>query len=239
MESQGQPPVGLLIWVMIIPMLLKIDSAHSAGEGARQGIGVTLVINWLVKPFSMASSLVFIRHCFALLPAGQDRQLHRGPDLLPPRHAPRWCSSGAGSPRHAVLHAVAGSAERLIMIFAFAPLVGFLLGVGQHHVRGPRSSPRGAVHRDSRHPAPAVRRSLLRKGGAFDAAMARIGPWSIAALSDTGLLLRLPGQGDPGAAVHHRAAGGADPDHGVPNSSLPTAQPAVGESTNVALSSAL
>ena len=49
-------PVGLLIWVMIIPMLLKIDFAalHQVKEHVR-GIGVTLVINWLVKPFSMAS----------------------------------------------------------------------------------------------------------------------------------------------------------------------------------------
>lgn len=67
-------PVGLLIWVMIIPMLLKIDFAalHQVKEHVR-GIGVTLVINWLVKPFSMAFlGWLFIRVLFAdWLPAEQ------------------------------------------------------------------------------------------------------------------------------------------------------------------------
>ena len=67
-------PVGLLIWVMIIPMLLKIDFAalHQVKEHVR-GIGVTLVINWLVKPFSMAFlGWLFIRVLFAdWLPADQ------------------------------------------------------------------------------------------------------------------------------------------------------------------------
>ena len=67
-------PVGLLIWVMIIPMLLKIDfGALHQVKGHIKGIGVTLVINWLVKPFSMAFlGWLFIRHLFAtMLPAEQ------------------------------------------------------------------------------------------------------------------------------------------------------------------------
>lgn len=67
-------PVGLLIWVMIIPMLLKVDFA-AMGEVGRhwRGIGVTLFINWAVKPFSMALlGWLFIRHVFAAwLPADQ------------------------------------------------------------------------------------------------------------------------------------------------------------------------
>jgi ACR3 family arsenite transporter len=67
-------PVGILIWVMIIPMLLRIDFA-SLGKVRTQlrGIGVTLVINWAVKPFTMAFlAWVFVRHAFAsLLPADQ------------------------------------------------------------------------------------------------------------------------------------------------------------------------
>src|SRR6187402_3303369 len=67
-------PVGLLIWVMIIPMLLKIDFAALGQVGAHaRGIGVTLFINWAVKPFSMALlGWIFIRHLFApWLPAAQ------------------------------------------------------------------------------------------------------------------------------------------------------------------------
>ena len=65
-------PVGLLIWVMVIPMLLKVDfgALHQVRRHYR-GIGVTLFVNWLVKPFSMAFlAWVFIRHAFApYLPA--------------------------------------------------------------------------------------------------------------------------------------------------------------------------
>ncbi|HWT53823.1 MAG TPA: arsenical-resistance protein, partial [Rhodocyclaceae bacterium] len=72
--AQVNLPVGLLIWVMIIPMLLKIDfnSLHQVRQHWK-GIGVTLFINWAVKPFSMALlAWIFIRHVFAgQLPAAQ------------------------------------------------------------------------------------------------------------------------------------------------------------------------
>ncbi|HRH89272.1 MAG TPA: arsenical-resistance protein, partial [Rubrivivax sp.] len=67
-------PVGLLIWVMIIPMLLKVDFAALSQVGQHwRGIGVTLFVNWAVKPFSMALlGWIFIRHVFApWLPADQ------------------------------------------------------------------------------------------------------------------------------------------------------------------------
>ncbi|HWI14895.1 MAG TPA: arsenical-resistance protein, partial [Burkholderiales bacterium] len=67
-------PVGILIWVMIVPMLMKVDfgALHEVRKHVR-GIGVTLFVNWLVKPFSMALlGWLFIRHLFApLLPAAQ------------------------------------------------------------------------------------------------------------------------------------------------------------------------
>ena len=67
-------PVGLLVWVMIIPMLVRVDfgALHRIREHVR-GIGVTLAVNWLVKPFSMALlGWIFIRHLFApWLPAAQ------------------------------------------------------------------------------------------------------------------------------------------------------------------------
>ncbi|HKJ22318.1 MAG TPA: arsenical-resistance protein, partial [Gammaproteobacteria bacterium] len=72
--AQVNLPVGLLIWLMLIPMLLKVDFAalHQVRTYIK-GIGVTLVVNWLVKPFSMAFlAWLFIRGVFApLLPAAQ------------------------------------------------------------------------------------------------------------------------------------------------------------------------
>ena len=72
--AQVNLPVGLLIWVMIIPMLVKVDfgALHEVRQHVR-GIGVTLFVNWLVKPFSMAFlAWLFIRHWFApLLPPDQ------------------------------------------------------------------------------------------------------------------------------------------------------------------------
>ena len=72
--AQVNLPVGLLIWVMIIPMLLKVDFASlSQVRQHWRGIGVTLFVNWAVKPFSMALlGWIFIRHVFApYLPADQ------------------------------------------------------------------------------------------------------------------------------------------------------------------------
>ena len=72
--AQVNLPVGLLIWLMVIPMLVKVDFG-ALGEVRQhvRGIGVTLFVNWLVKPFSMAFlGWLFIRHWFApLLPADQ------------------------------------------------------------------------------------------------------------------------------------------------------------------------
>ena len=65
--AQVNVPVGILIWVMIVPMLLKVDfgALHQVRQHWR-GIGVTLFVNWAVKPFSMAVlGWIFIRHVFA------------------------------------------------------------------------------------------------------------------------------------------------------------------------------
>ena len=94
-------PVGLLIWVMIIPMLLKIDfGALHQVKGHLKGIGVTLFINWLVKPFSMAFlGWLFIRVQFAdWLPADQLDSYVAGLILLARQPAPPWCLSGVASP---------------------------------------------------------------------------------------------------------------------------------------------
>ena len=94
-------PVGVLIWVMIIPMLLRIDfAALGQVKDHVRGIAVTLVINWLVKPFSMALlAWIFIKQLFApWLPPDQIDSYVAGLILLAAARAPRWCSCGAASP---------------------------------------------------------------------------------------------------------------------------------------------
>ncbi len=126
-------PVALLIWLMIIPMLLKID--FSALHEVRQhwkGVGVTLFINWAVKPFSMALlGWLFIRWLFApWLPAEQLDSYIAGLILLAAAPCTAmvfvWSHLSDGEP-HFTLTQVA--LNDIIMIFAFAPIVGLLLGL--------------------------------------------------------------------------------------------------------------
>ncbi|MGA9667474.1 MAG: ACR3 family arsenite efflux transporter [Gallionella sp.] len=126
-------PVGVLVWVMIIPMLLKIDfgALHQVRAHSR-GIGVTLFINWAVKPFSMAFlGWLFIRHVFAVyLPAGQIDSYIAGLILLAAAPCTAmvfvWSNLVKGDP-YFTLSQVA--LNDTIMIFAFAPLVALLLGI--------------------------------------------------------------------------------------------------------------
>jgi ACR3 family arsenite transporter len=188
-------PVGLLIWVMIIPMLLKIDfSALHQVKDHVKGIGVTLFVNWLVKPFSMALlGWIFIRHVFApMLPAGQIDSYIAGLILLAAAPCTAmvfvWSRLTDGDP-YFTLSQVA--VNDLIMVFAFAPLVGLLLGVSSIAV--PWDTLITSVVLYIVIPviiAQIWRRLLLSKGQAeFDAAMTKIQPWSIAALLLTLVLL--------------------------------------------------
>ena len=188
-------PVGLLIWVMIIPMLLKIDfGALGQVKAHVKGIGVTLAINWLVKPFSMALlAWIFIRHLFApLLPPEQIDSYIAGLILLAAAPCTAmvfvWSRLTGGDP-YFTLSQVA--LNDVIMIFAFAPIVALLLGIASITV--PWDTLLTSVVLYIVIPviiAQLWRRSLLRKGqAAFDAAMARIGPWSISALLLTLVLL--------------------------------------------------
>jgi len=126
-------PVAALIWLMIIPMLLKIDFA-ALGQVREhwRGVGVTLFINWAVKPFSMALlGAFFIGHLFApLLPADQIQSYIAGLILLAAAPCTAmvfvWSNLCGGEP-HYTLSQVA--LNDVIMIFLFAPLVGLLLGV--------------------------------------------------------------------------------------------------------------
>ena len=188
-------PVGLLIWVMIIPMLLKIDfGALHQVKGHLKGIGVTLVINWLVKPFSMAFlGWLFIRHLFApMLPAAQIDSYIAGLILLAAAPCTAmvfvWSRLTNGDP-YFTLSQVA--LNDTIMIFAFAPIVGLLLGISSITV--PWATLFTSVVLYIVIPvilAQIMRKQLLARGqAAFDAAMARIQPWSVAALLLTLVLL--------------------------------------------------
>ncbi|HUN67599.1 MAG TPA: ACR3 family arsenite efflux transporter [Burkholderiales bacterium] len=188
-------PVGLLIWVMIIPMLLKIDfgALHQVKDHLK-GIGVTLVINWLVKPFSMAFlAWLFIRVLFApLLPADQIDSYIAGLILLAAAPCTAmvfvWSRLTNGD-AYFTLSQVA--LNDVIMIFAFAPIVALLLGISSITV--PWDTLLTSVVLYIVIPvilAQMIRKVLLARGqSAFDAAMARIQPWSVAALLLTLVLL--------------------------------------------------
>jgi ACR3 family arsenite transporter len=126
-------PVAVLIWLMIIPMLLKIDfSAMKEVLTHSKGIGVTLFINWVVKPFSMALlAWIFIRHLFAgLLPVEQIDSYIAGLILLAAAPCTAmvfvWSGLCGGEPKFTLSQVAINDA---IMLFAFAPLVALLLGL--------------------------------------------------------------------------------------------------------------
>ena len=126
-------PVAVLIWLMIIPMLIKIDFAALAEVRRHwRGIGVTLFINWAVKPFSMALlGWVFIGYLFRdMLPADQINSYIAGLILLAAAPCTAmvfvWSNLSDGEP-HFTLSQVA--LNDVIMVFAFAPIVALLLGL--------------------------------------------------------------------------------------------------------------
>jgi arsenite transporter len=126
-------PVALLIWAMILPMLLKIDYS-SLGEvwDHRRGVGVTLAINWLVKPFSMALlGFLFLRILFApWLDSTQIDSYIAGLIILAAAPCTAmvfvWSRLIGGHPQFTLSQVALND---VIMIFAFAPIVGLLLGV--------------------------------------------------------------------------------------------------------------
>jgi len=199
--AQVNIPVGLLIWVMIIPMLVKIDfSALSQVKGHWRGIGITLAINWLVKPFSMALlGWIFIRHMFApWLPADQIDSYIAGLILLAAAPCTAmlfvWSQLCKGDP-YFTLSKVA--LNDVIMIVAFAPLVALLLGLSAITV--PWDTLITSVGLYIVIPvvlAQWLRRVLLAKGlQQLERAVSTLGPYSISALLLT-LVLLFAFQGD-------------------------------------------
>ncbi|MGB5486700.1 MAG: ACR3 family arsenite efflux transporter [Lysobacterales bacterium] len=131
-------PVAVLIWLMILPMLLKIDF-HSLAEVRQhwKGVGVTLFINWGVKPFSMALlAWIFIRNLFSdWLPADQLDSYIAGLILLAAAPCTAmvfvWSNLSDGHPGFTLSQVALND---LIMVFAFAPIVALLLGISSIHV---------------------------------------------------------------------------------------------------------
>ncbi|REE22929.1 ACR3 family arsenite transporter [Paraburkholderia sp. BL27I4N3] len=193
--AQVNLPVGVLIWVMIIPMLIKIDfTAMTQVKSQWRGIGVTLFVNWLVKPFSMALlGWIFIRHVFApWLPAAQLDSYIAGLILLAAAPCTAmvfvWSQLCKGDPYFTLSQVALNDS---IMIVAFAPLVALLLGLSAITV--PWDTLITSVGLYIVVPvilAQLLRRRLLTRGDAyFQQVVAHLGPYSIGALLATLVLL--------------------------------------------------
>lgn len=193
--AQVNLPVGLLIWVMIIPMLIKIDFAAlgQVRQHAR-GIGVTLFINWMVKPFSMALlAWLFIRHAFApwLLEDQIDSYI-AGLILLAAAPCTAmvfvWSRLTNGDPIFTLSQVALNDA---IMVFAFAPLVALLLGMSAITVPWDTLIISVVLYIV----LPVVlaqlwrRRLLAQSDAVFERTIAALGKWSVVALLATLVLL--------------------------------------------------
>jgi ACR3 family arsenite transporter len=130
-ESQINVPIAALIWLMITPMMMKVDFASIKNVGKRpKGLLVTLFVNWIVKPFSMAFlAWLFFRHLFAswISPAEADQYI-AGAIILAAAPCTAmvfvWSYLTDGDPAYTLVQV---SVNDLIMLVLFAPLVGFLV----------------------------------------------------------------------------------------------------------------
>jgi len=188
--------VAGLIWLMIVPMLLKIDFGSLGSVRQHwKGVGVTLFVNWAVKPFSMAAlGTVFLGWLFApLLPAGEIPSYIAGLILLAAAPCTAmvfvWSNLCDGEPTYTLSQVALND---VLMVFLFAPLVGLLLGVAS--VTVPWDTLLLSVALYIVVPvivAQIVRRALLASGGqsALDRVLAALGLGSLVALLATLVLL--------------------------------------------------
>ena len=189
-------PVAALIWLMIIPMLLKVDFGAMRQVGQHwRGIGVTLFVNWAVKPFSMALlGWIFLRHVFAdWLPPEQIDSYMAGLILLAAAPCTAmvfvWSNLCRGDANFTLSQVALNDA---IMVVAFAPLVALLLGLSSITV--PWDTLALSVGLYILVPVAAavlLRRRLLATGGQarLETVLARLGPLSLLALLATLVLL--------------------------------------------------
>lgn len=187
--------VGVLIWLMIVPMLMRVDfGALSTVQRHWRGFGVTLFVNWAIKPFSMALlGWIFVRHVFAAwLPAGQLDSYIAGLILLAAAPCTAmvfvWSQLVRGEANFTLTQVALNDT---IMVFAFAPLVALLLGVAAIHVPWPTLLLSVLLYIVV--PlviAQALRTWLLRREPlALEAALKHVQPWSLVALLATLVLL--------------------------------------------------
>lgn len=187
-------PVGVLIWIMIVPMLMRVDlSALTDVRGHWRGFGVTLFVNWAVKPFSMALlGWIFVRHLFApWLPADQQDSYIAGLILLTAAPCTAmvfvWSELVRGEANFTLTQVALNDT---IMVFAFAPIVALLLGVASISV--PWSTLLLAVVLYILLPlaiAQLLRAQLSKRSGVLEAMLKRLQPWSLLALLVTLVLL--------------------------------------------------
>lgn len=193
--AQVNLPVGVLIWVMIIPMLMKIDfgALHEVRQ-QKAGMGVTLFVNWLIKPFSMALiGWLFIKVLFAdWLPAGELDSYMAGLILLGAAPCTAmvfvWSNLCNGNANFTLTQVALND---LVMVFAFAPIVALLLGVSSIPV--PWDTLLLSVVMYIVIPlaiAQFLRGQLMKRSEAtFQTTLAKISPFSILALLATLVLL--------------------------------------------------
>ena len=186
-------PVAALVWAMILPMLLKIDySALHEVWRHRRGIGVTLAVNWLVKPFSMALlAYLFIRLLFApYLDAAKIDSYIAGLILLAAAPCTAmvfvWSRLVDGHPQFTLSQVALND---VIMIFAFAPIVGLLLGVASIQVPWDTLFLSVLLYIVIPVLLAYTGRRLLLAGGRLEAVLHRMDPASMAALLLTVILL--------------------------------------------------
>ncbi len=189
-------PVAVLIWLMIVPMLLKVDFS-ALGEVRRhwRGVGVTLFVNWAVKPFSMALlAWIFVRGVFAeYLPADQLDSYVAGLIILAAAPCTAmvfvWSHLSEGEPNFTLTQVALNDT---IMIVAFAPIVGLLLGLSAITVPWETLFLSVVLYIVIPVIAAQIWRRKLRAGGgaeAFNRTLARLQPLAITALLATLVLL--------------------------------------------------
>jgi ACR3 family arsenite transporter len=188
--------VALLIWAMVYPMMINVDFKSLRHIGARpKGLVITLIVNWLVKPFSMALlGVVFFRHVFApFLPPADAEGYIAGLILLGAAPCTAmvfvWSQLTRGDPTYTLAQV---SVNDAIMVFAYAPIVALLLGVAEISVPWETLVLSVVLYVAIPLAAGAASRAALkRRGGevAVERFTARLKPWSVIALIATVMLL--------------------------------------------------
>jgi ACR3 family arsenite transporter len=131
-------PVAVLIWLMIYPMMLKVDFSSIKNAGKKpKGLIITLVVNWLIKPFTMyIIAAFFLKFVFkSLIPSGLATEYLAGAVLLGAAPCTAmvfvWSYLSDGDAGYTVVQVAVND---LVILFAFTPIVAFLLGVSDVHV---------------------------------------------------------------------------------------------------------